>query len=660
MSFDIHDINSKVLDFLKRETIRTKKITGDTIYYKSFETRESSENFQKGIEKILAGKNTTISDYSNKIDGKIFPLFLEDFLCCPENCDTCISEEWNERFTNEENREETMQKFVEWLKDSFKEKMTNYFNDLDASYNPNFFYWFVRTYKKLNVVISLKDISKKAENLSIWSNSVFLEKKAISNLLQLILGIRDTFMYQNVNSNVFFYIFDTRDEKIKKYVDGLKGKDDIFVSETHLSTIDLCDIATNPRTVEYIKKRRYSNIPVMTYILINTYRHFMLTKLTPLERASIMILGGTLKSLWNITISTDVDYIVSENQWDELEKGSKYKVDIGVDGIFDDYGLSYYHDELVYYPENIKYYEIYQELKYEKYVEMEGNYTKCSSGLRIVRYFNIYKQLCNKLLKSNIPDFCHKIKELELSMDDVIYDNYFHMIIYGVKFIYLPLEFVRDVIKNIDLKKVSKKQATHFCVFKEKYEKTNFYENFIKDLDIERVTKGNLKSLINLDVNLYHNESELPYMKYVSLRHTSRDFCNKIKEQMKNIEIKSPPDEFSEEFDENVYENTYISCLPIFIKVKNDLLSVKWKCLVTEFGSMNVSPIYEGYTGCKDNKMCKKYYLKFIINFDEEDENKCYIETDDDFKTIMKIIRMHIKKDKISGIDSKKLKIIKQ
>jgi len=259
-------------------------------------------------------------------------------------------------------------------------------------------------------------------------------------------------------------------------------------------------------TITFLNERRHNYIYNNLYIYLLSFNIFLKTMIKPADRIKYLLAGSTIKSAYNVRDCADVDFFVLDHE-DEIEKYSSYKPNVGVPGIFDDFGKTYYGNEQFYFPMIPEMYEKQRELKERQRAEIEqerkvpspavreplmilNNFPKYSvSGLKAGRYIDIFSGECQR-----IGYDIWNLDDLVTNPDNRIY-------FLGCPLIHLKLELVRDNIKDIDLERLSRKQLhdLHFL-------KTNYAYLFISsDLVEFPFLKRDMRDpKIKLTLNSYH------------------------------------------------------------------------------------------------------------------------------------------------------------
>jgi len=257
-------------------------------------------------------------------------------------------------------------------------------------------------------------------------------------------------------------------------------------------------------TIKFLNERKHEIILNGMGTYLRTFNIFLNSVINPVDRFRYLLAGSVSKSLYNIRDCSDVDFFVLDHE-DNIEKYSSYKPNTG-EGIFDDFGKTYYGNEKFYFPMIPEMYKKQQEQKEttsettreKPEIKMIlNNYPKYSvSGLKAGRYVDIYCAICRNI-GYNINN-----------LDDLVSNPEFHIYVFGCPVISIKLEMVRDNIKDIDLGRISRKQL-HDMHYLDKNYGYLFNQTDKSVLGFDRLNENRInKSLIKLDLNCYHLKIE--------------------------------------------------------------------------------------------------------------------------------------------------------
>jgi len=263
-------------------------------------------------------------------------------------------------------------------------------------------------------------------------------------------------------------------------------------------------------TLRFFSDERKPNIiynHIYTYLL--TFNYFLKSKILPGDRFRYLLAGSVIKAALNVRDCNDVDFFVLDHE-NNIEKYGTFAPNVGIKGIFDDFGKTYYANEKYYFPMINERYEMQQQFKkfMKEHPELRedndpltifNNFPKYSaSGLKAGRYIDIYSAECKKI-GYNINN-----------LDDLVMDPENRIYFLGCPVIKLKLEMVRDNIKDIDLGRCSIKQLHDFHFLYKNYINL-FNHDDIQEFCFNKFDEK--KSHINdnkisLKINCYNKEPE--------------------------------------------------------------------------------------------------------------------------------------------------------
>ena len=352
----------------------------------------------------------------------------------------------------------------------------------------------------LNALISTKNIT------CIYSKKTIFTNDGIKNLFQQVTSNNDEILITNIpfiNSEtpkseyeLFSYIIlDTRTRKTE-----LTGY--TLTSNSHNSFLKGFYSLFHHPTIKFLNERKHNYIYNHLYTFLNTFNIFLTTKIHPIDRMRYLLAGSVIKSMYNVRDCADVDFFVLDHE-DNIEKYGRYAPNIGIEGIFDDFGKTYYANEDFYFPMIPEMYEKQKEIK-KKEEKSEiipknimNNFPKYSvSGLKAGRYIDIYSGECKKI-GFNIDN-----------LDDLVSDPDFRIYFLGCPVINLKLEMIRDIVKDIDLGRISRKQLHDLHFLKNNYEYLFSHSDTI-ELGLNRFKEPKEKlrrNKINIGLNCYHKD----------------------------------------------------------------------------------------------------------------------------------------------------------
>jgi hypothetical protein len=249
-------------------------------------------------------------------------------------------------------------------------------------------------------------------------------------------------------------------------------------------------------TIRFLNERRHDIIYNGAGTYLRTFHVFLKTVINPIDQFRYLLAGSVAKSIYNVRDCSDIDFFVLDHE-DNIEKYTSYKPNTG-EGIYDDFGKTYYGNEKFYFPMIPEMYKKQQEWKKTRDKRTDtltilNNYPEYSvSGLKAGRYVDIYCSICRKL--------GYKINNL----DDIVSNPEFHIYFLGCPILALKLEMARDIVKDIDLGRISKKQL-HDMHYLDRNYGFLFSESNRSIFGFDRLSDYKItRSMIQLELNCYH------------------------------------------------------------------------------------------------------------------------------------------------------------
>ena len=249
-------------------------------------------------------------------------------------------------------------------------------------------------------------------------------------------------------------------------------------------------------TIRFLNERRHDIIYNGAGTYLRTFHVFLQTTIHPKDRMRYVLAGSVAKSVYNVRDCSDIDFFVLDHE-DNIEKYASYKPNTG-EGIYDDFGKTYYSNEGFYFPMIPDMYKKQQEWKQTRTKRTDtltilNNYPEYSvSGLKAGRYVDIYCALCRKL-GYNV-----------YNLDDVVSNPECHIYFLGCPILALKLEMARDIVKDIDLGRISKKQL-HDMHYLDRNYGFLFSDSHRTIFGFDRLSDYKMmKSMIQLELNCYH------------------------------------------------------------------------------------------------------------------------------------------------------------
>lgn len=349
-------------------------------------------------------------------------------------------------------------------------------------------------------------------------------------MLERMLG--HTFNLQKHKSYQLFcgwFIYDKQqsDEKDKLWYtyDEMSEHGDDYITETPLETLEWTDTFLYDEK-EYIwTQMMEGNIYPRFLVYMNTFRRFLYECIKPEDRERYCFAGSMVKSFHRIREVKDIDFLVSDT-YGKIETYGCFKPQLGKDvkNIMDDFSRTYYGVEKFYFQMIPEFYKSQKKTRDKQWKTDDiSTYSLPSgsimnivpkystSGLKAGRYIEIYSRLINAYLEGmNIVN--DDVRPYVDTLDDLVFYPAHNLSVGGIKFLTLECEILRDHIKDIDLKRVSRKQMMDFCEVNKYYaQKQNNPELWSKLLGIDSFRLENHISIslfprISLEWNLYHGK----------------------------------------------------------------------------------------------------------------------------------------------------------
>ena len=249
-------------------------------------------------------------------------------------------------------------------------------------------------------------------------------------------------------------------------------------------------------TIRFLNERRHDIIYNGAGTYLRTFHVFLQANIHPKDRMRYVLAGSVAKSVYNVRDCSDIDFFVLDHE-DNIEKYASYKPNTG-EGIYDDFGKTYYGNEAFYFPMIPEMYKKQQEWKQTRTKRTDiltilNNYPEYSvSGLKAGRYVDIYCALCRKL-GYNV-----------YNLDDIVTNPQCHIYFLGAPILSLKLEMARDIVKDIDLGRISKKQL-HDMHYLDKNYGFLFSDAHRTIFGFDQLSEYKImRSMIQLELNCYH------------------------------------------------------------------------------------------------------------------------------------------------------------
>jgi hypothetical protein len=354
------------------------------------------------------------------------------------------------------------------------------FAEIEAEYSMNHVFFmlqlFANSANNLKIVLHFTEAEAKAQKNVIYQRKVTYTNDGAKNLYQQLDDKPFDLEQKSEYSIWASLVLDAR----------LKGA----YSTKHLG------LFFHDPTIRFLNERRNDIIYNGAGTYLRTFHVFLQANIHPKDRMRYVLAGSVAKSVYNVRDCSDIDFFVLDHE-DNIEKYASYKPNTGEE-IYDDFGKTYYGNEGFYFPMIPDMYKKQQEWKQTRPKRTDAltilnNYPEYSvSGLKAGRYVDIYCSLCRKL-GYNV-----------YNLDDVVSNPECHIYFLGVPVLALKLEIARDIVKDIDLGRISKKQL-HDMHYLDKNYGFLFSDAQRTILGFDQLSDYKMmRSMIQLELNCYH------------------------------------------------------------------------------------------------------------------------------------------------------------
>ena len=500
------------------------------------------------------------------------------------------------------------------------------------------------------IFIGVSDISKnldKKKNLNLlFSEKIKVNDNFIKNLYQQLLFKQNAVSieefaskFNNVENieDIYIYVISPKKRKtldisdFEKYIIG-PGTNEL---SDNLENDKWAKILLHQNNRKFLNERIHQLIPNRIFVMLRTFNFWQNIFIKPIDRYRFLLAGSSIKAALGLRDAQDIDFLVLDHD-DHIEKYGSLKPNIGIEGIFDDFGKTFYANEEYYFPMIPEMYQKQLELKTKQRQSttedhkptmktIVNNFPPYSaSGLKIGRYFSVFRELY-------LPIINETNATLE-NLDDIILSPNHYVYFCGCKLIDIRIELMRDIIKDIDLGRVSKKQMHDFDLFANIYQhilteteiNTLRFKKYIdKKYDIYRAAE------VKLQTNLYHEkfESDEKVGYSVMIKHAPHYLTTSTKIIIDNGPlIKSDNDEeivtIRPRYDE-YYLNVILSSLPSQINDGQYWLECNSKgefniylnredLQQNEVISIEKYNVYYGQLHITENSISKKYKFNLV------------------------------------------------
>ena len=466
----------------------------------------------------------------------------------------------------------------------FEDEVPTSWDEVESRHGENVVFYllflFVQSTDDAMMFISEKPIDDMKGATLIHKRRVHLMRDGIFNFWQLLnydnqMMTSVPFVGDEPKCEYEFYVYLVFDPRVRKAsLSGFRIMD----------VISGFKLLFHPPTVRFLNERKHDVIYNHLYVYLLTFEAFLQRNVA--HSMNYLLAGSVIKSAYNVRDCADVDFLVLDHEGDIKD----FYPAVGVAGIFDDFGKTYYGNEEYYFPMIPEMYEKQKKMKDTMREESRtmvepltilNNFPKYSvSGLKAGRYIDIFAGECRRIGYS-----------VE-NMDDVVFNPENRIYFLGCPVIQLKLEMIRDNIKDIDLGRVSRKQLHDLHFLKKNYEFL-FTQGECREFGFDRfVGMSNIRHpKIVLSLNCYNrpliSETKVGYDLVIRriplyLRDITR------------IMIEEAPLLFScgnelKEYDfKKIYQSPLLSSLPASMKRDGTMVEVSYYYEVARDGEIKV------------------------------------------------------------------------
>ena len=466
----------------------------------------------------------------------------------------------------------------------FEDKSVKSWNDVESVYGENVVFYllflFVQSTDDVMMFMSEKPVDDMKGATLIHTRRVHLMRDGLFNFWQLLNYDNHTynavpFVSDEPKCEYEFYVYLVFDSRVRK------------ASISGFRVIDVVSgfkLLFHPPTVRFLNERKHDIIYNHLYIYLLTFEAFLQKNYA--HSMNYLLAGSVIKSAYNVRDCADVDFLVLDHE----NQIKNFYPEVGISGIFEDFGKTYYGNEEYYFPMIPEMYEKQKKMKEAMRVEPEkvvepltilNNFPKYSvSGLKAGRYIDIF------------AGECRRIGYVVENMDDLVFNPENRIYFLGCPVIQLKLEMIRDNIKDIDLGRVSRKQLHDLHFLKKNYEFL-FTQGECREFGFDRFTGGSdiRHPKIVLSLNCYNrpliSESKVGYDLVIRRVPLYLQEITRIMIEEAPLLISSGNE--LKEFDfKKIYQSPLLSSLPVSMKRDGVMMEVSYYYEVSKAGEIKI------------------------------------------------------------------------
>ena len=465
----------------------------------------------------------------------------------------------------------------------FEDESAKSWDDVESAYGENVVFYllflFVQSTDCVMMFMSEKPVDDMKGATLIHKKRVCLMRDGLFNFWQLL-------NYENQMTSVVPFVGDEPKCEYEFYVYLVFDPRVRKASMTGFRVIDVVSgfkLLFHSPTVRFLNERKHDVIYNHLYVYLLTFEAFLQKNYA--HSMNYLLAGSIIKSAYNVRDCADVDFLVLDHE----NQIKKFYPEVGVSGIFEDFGKTYYGNEEYYFPMIPEMYEQQKKMKEtmraepEKVVEplmILNNFPKYSvSGLKAGRYIDIFSGECKR------------IGYAVGNMDDLVFNPENRIYFLGCPVIHLKLEMIRDNIKDIDLGRVSRKQLHDLHFLKKNYEFL-FTQTECREFGFDRFLGGDIRHpKIVLGLNCYNrpliSDSKIGYDLVIRRIPLYLQDITRIMIEQAPLLISSGND--IREFDfKRIYQSPLLSSLPASMKRDGKIVEVSYYYEVSSVGEIKI------------------------------------------------------------------------
>jgi len=473
--------------------------------------------------------------------------------------------------------------FAKKIHTFFDDEAPTSWDEVESLYGENVVFYllflFVQSTNDVMMFMSEKPIDDMKGATVIHKRRVHLMRDGLFNFWQLLnydnqMMTAVPFVGDEPKCEYEFYVYLVFDPRVRKasmsgfrIIDAVSGFKLLF----------------HPPTVRFLNERKHDVIYNHLYVYLLTFEAFLQRNIS--YSMNYLLAGSIIKSAYNVRDCADVDFLVLDHE----NQIKNFYPEVGISGIFEDFGKTYYGNEEYYFPMIPEMYEQQKKMKEtmraepDKIVEplmILNNFPKYSvSGLKAGRYIDIFSGECKR------------IGYAIGNMDDLVFNPENRIYFLGCPIIQLKLEMIRDNIKDIDLGRVSRKQLHDLHFLKKNYEFL-FTQTECREFGFDRFSGGDIRHpKIVLGLNCYNrpliSESKVGYDLVIRRIPLYLQDITQIMIEQAPLLISVGND--VKEFDfKRIYQSPLLSSLPASMKRDGKMVEVSYYYEVSNVGEIKI------------------------------------------------------------------------